>query len=82
MSVAEDDQKELNGTRLMVQAGNFFAVFFCSFFCSFSLFFAVFRFSLGNSRVWGAQFFAVFCSFSLFFAVFRFFVREPMSTYH
>ena len=60
-------QRELNGTRLMVHAGNcrqFFAVFRC--------FFAVFRLfleipELGERRF--SQFFAVFhcfCSFSLF----------------
>ena len=53
------NQRELNGTRLMVHAGNFL---------QFLQFFAVFRFSLGNSRVWGAQFFAVFHCFLLFFA--------------
>ena len=60
-------QRELNGTRLMVHAGNcrqFFAVFRC-----FLLFFALPRKfqSLGRAVFRSfAQFFAVFCCFSLF----------------
>ena len=60
-------QRELNGTRLMVHAGNLPAVFYNFFFgcfCCFSLL------CLANSGVWGAQFSAVFF---FFFAVFHFF---------
>ena len=65
------DQCELNGARLMVHAGN------CQQILAVSRSFAVFRLLLGNSRVWGAQFF--FWQFFAFACV-RTTKRIPEST--
>ena len=71
-----DIQRELNGTRLMVDAG------IASRFCIFCCFFAVLSFVPRNLfRVWGAQFFflcfSVFCGLSFFVCFFRCLMHAP-----
>ena len=61
--LSDSPRRELNGTRLVVHAGNCWRVF---------------RLLLGNSSVWGAQFFR---KFLLVFAVFRFFLHVPLIAY-
>ena len=69
--IFEKSRRELNGTRLLVHAGNCRQLF------------AVFRRFFVVSRFFPRKFQSlVFAVFRCFFAVFRFFLREPLSAYH